>query len=173
MTMSYPVRTIDMEAYKIAFTQHIVRVLQNSIRHFIRKAVSKVPVDRGMARGTFLNLARVLSETVPISPKPHKGTKFYKQSGKPTVPRVPESGTIFSTVFNSINDVVKVNGSLIEFEFTNDLLYYYLNEFGLVHGPWDSYEEGKQELLAYFNANIAVDVPRLDDFITVTEVTIG
>lgn len=139
---------------------------------YIRKAISKVPVDYGMARGTFLNIAEKLNETVPINPKRTKYGVWYRQKGKGPVVRSPNAGRLFAhPYFPNTESIVKIEGDNITFEFSNDLLYYYLNEFGLVHGPWNSFEEGKVELLKYFNENLANDLPQIfPDFVTVTEV---
>lgn len=68
--------SLDLANLKIAIKQAIEVQSRIAARAFVRAAVPRVPIQSGMARGSFLNLGRALNVAIPM-PLPYKGDVAY------------------------------------------------------------------------------------------------
>lgn len=113
---------------------------------FIKASVPKVPVDTGMARGSFLNMARALNRfgfgvTVDINPaRIHSRKKplyYYTKSGE-RLPKTPQQGAKLTEY------ALGIEGNKVIFSFKSNVIHYALMDFYNVkgNGPWGSMEAG-------------------------------
>lgn len=143
---------------------------RQAAREFLRAIIKShaVPIDTGMAMGSFLNLGRFLNVAVPQGPGPHRGQRTYVHSDGTRYPnqKGPELGAQFAT---KPEDAFIFTPTSVTFQFETDVYHYILNEFGLVFGPWNSFEIGREAALAYSKANFVKQMPKLLDFVIMTE----
>src|SRR5205809_7342881 len=87
--ITYDVLTIKDDEYRRAVTNYILGRMYEAARAFVRAAIPKIPVDSGMARGTFLNIGKLLNLTIPIN-SISSGKLYYR--GAERLPKQPETG---------------------------------------------------------------------------------
>jgi len=139
----------------------LIQHMRDAARDFIVAAFEVVPVQSGLAAGTFLNLAAALDETLSIAPVVF-GLK-HKQPGVPTVPKQPASGKHFEKSHLPKEGAVK-------FSFQVKLNYYNLHEFGFQQRAWESFERGR---IAYLEKMKQIDQIELAGYIINTVVSFG
>lgn len=148
--------------------------LREAARRFLRAALTAVagdfPVDSGMAKGSFLNLARVLRMQLAISVR-STGKRYHTGEIK-----TPELGASLSTRYGSIGDVL--TGSFqtgYTFRFDSRVYHYYLNEFYSIkkvpNTPWKSFEAGRRAFITYMKTEGMAKLPRLSDLVSETRIT--
>lgn len=170
------VDTIKFERGKMMETnrKQLETHFRSAIKEFIIGALSKVPVDTGMAQGSFLHLSRFLRMGLAVPTKPIKRTDqyYYLRAGL-KIPKTPEYGARLSTtpaetiVFDKAKDK-------ITFEFQSKVHHYTLLEFFAVRGKgqWQSYQEGRRrffEKMKEFKSKI----PKIQSFLTRTTISFG
>lgn len=161
--ITYDVIKIDNEAYRRAVTNYILNKMYDAARAFVRAAIPKVPVDTGMARGTFLNVGRLLNVTIPINIK--SVGKLYNNRGQ-ILPKQPESGAALAI---KADRALRFQGDTFIFEFNQDVFHYNLNEFFGGHAPtapWRSYVVGQEAYNRSFASNFIKEFPQIQDYIT-------
>lgn len=158
----------------------IRKAVQNRMRlaaaAFIRASVPHVPVDTGMARGSFLNLARALTRagfpvSVDINPV-RVGTRkkpiwYYSEKGE-RLPKRPTTGASLSEyAFYS-------KGDKYTFDFETNVWHYAIMDFYNVkgNGPWESFKIGREAFLSVMQG-LKDDIPNLEKYITKTTVRSG
>lgn len=162
----------DLNSLTKRQTERLNAHARQAARVFLRAIISAgvVPIDTGMAMGSFLNLGRFLRVAVLEGPGPHNGQRTYTHSDgtKYVDQKGPELGARFAT---QPQDAFISTDDRVEFQFQTDVYHYYLNEFGLsFSSPWNSFEVGREAALAYSRANFLKDMPRLLNFIVKTEI---
>ena len=159
------------EALQKEVMAKIFKQVRLAAAEFVKASVPRVPVDTGMARGSFLNLIRALKNAgIPVElPSPLKRVSkrkkpvWYYQDGK-RFRKQPLTGQKFSET------TLKMTASQIVFNFKSKLLYYAIMDFYNVngHGPWESFEAGRQAFLAKMD-ELKTAVPDVTKFLTKTE----
>lgn len=161
--ITYDVLTIDNDAFRRAVTNYILHKMFDAARAFVRAAIPKVPVDTGMARGTFLNVGKLLDITIPINPKSFG--KIYSYGGL-RLPKQKESGAALAI---SADRAIRLEGNTFIFEFAQDVFHYNLNEFFGGHAPtapWGSYKAGQIAFEETFTKDFIKDFPQVKDYIS-------
>ena len=170
----------DSKSFTKALKDSNLKEFKAAAAAFIRAAVPLVPVDTGMARGSFLNLSRALRRAgfdapVPIIPKrKHTIRKpiWYYATRRKRIPKSPESGASLATpmdrvfVWNSRDQLV--------FNFTSKVRHYVIMDFsgGETERPWESFAAGRE---AFFNhiSTMKERLPKIKAFIIKTRIQMG
>jgi hypothetical protein len=155
--MTLPSFEWDSKKFNEALRTAVSTQVRQAARAFVRKAVVKVPVDTGQARGTFLPLGRFLRVSVPIggaSPKANKSSNTGSSGTNQLLFR-------FTTEKNGVY-----------FEIEPQLFYFWFNDFfahnypnGQLPTPWQSLESGKKAFLDYMQNVAPTKLPKLKDFV--------
>lgn len=163
--------SIDPEAYMKEVMAKVFKQVRLAAAEFVKASVPRVPVDTGMARGSFLNLIRALKNAgIPVEMPPalkrvgkRKKPVWYYQDGM-RYRKQPLTGQKFSET------TLKMTASKIIFNFKSKLLYYAIMDFYNVNGngPWESLEAGRQAFLAKMD-ELKTMVPDVKKFLTKTE----
>lgn len=88
---------LDLENLKAAIKKAIEIQSRLAARAFIRASVPRVPIQSGMARGSFLNLGRALRVAIPM-PLPYSGDVAYvevKRKRKGVRPHLYKAGETY------------------------------------------------------------------------------
>lgn len=180
---------IDVEAFTKAQHEAVEIHVRNCARAFVRAALEKVPVDTGMARGSFLNIGRFLRIHIPIKGKKtrlryrngrtwvERKRWYYPPNGGPKIPKTPESGAAL-TAFE-----FKRVGNTYQFIINSKVFHYTLqDEFavstrsgergGSPSAPWQSMRAGREAWFAEMK-NLKKKVPKITDFVTETTISLG
>lgn len=166
---SVDVLDFDAAAYTKAVNEKIAAEFRQAARAFIRAALPRVPVDSGMARGSFLNVGRFLRVAVPITPR-RTGLKYYPGGGKKPILKTAEAGAKLAT---RGEDVVKVLRGRVTFTFQTKVFHYLLeDQFGVRSGPWGSFEAGRAAFIESVRT-LKDRLPSIKGFITKTTITFG
>jgi|SRR5581483_3746129 len=163
--LSFKIDTLkfDESGYSKTVKKFAEVALRNAARRFIREAIQSVPVQTGMARGSYLNVGRLLRVAIKINPTVF-GAKYHGQ------PKTPELGASLSE-FGFRNQ-----GDLYIFEFGTDVEHYNINEFFGGHSPsapWFSFDKGRKAAEKYLLQDLPNRFPHIKDYLIVTTVTGG
>lgn len=167
--------------------QNAMRIrMRNAARAFVRAAVQQnlVPIQTGMARGTFLNIGRLLKVAIPLSGARftrinkksgtvRKGSPiiyYYGPDGK--ILKTPQAGAALAT---QTQDIFSDNGAIFNFHYGNDVIHYNINDFfPRVRGaPWGSYEAGAEAFIADMQKNLPKYFPQLLTALATVTITGG
>ena len=163
----------DANGYTVAMKKQLEIAYRKAAAEFLRAAIPLVPVDTGMARGSFLNIGRFLRVAVPISPKPRKTAKLYYHRGafSPGERMNPELGASYST---KVEDLFKWKANKLSFQFNTRVYHYNLLDAIGVRGqePWNSFSEGQKAFIESLSG-LSKRLPKITDFIILTNVTFG
>lgn len=165
----------DAKEYKRDILALIKAEFLEGARAFLRAAVvnqpSLVPIQTGMARGSFLNLGRLVKEIIPISPNPRfRNAKYYHRPGSEGEPKTPKAGQKYST---PEKDILKVTKAKMEFHFQIKTFHFLLEDrIGVHSGPWGSFEAGQQAFITRMS-NLINTLPTPKAYIVRTEVSFG
>lgn len=166
------------------FTQALHNNLEKQFRKaamaFLRAAAPRVPVDTGMARGSFLNLAKLLRTTLTFSRtsnSPKRKRLYYHRPGARGERMNPQLAQKYSTPPDKTK-ILKWNGTHISFQYATRVFHFNLHDgfgdFSGVHptsrGTWKSFENGRK---AFIKVIVKMKVPKVKDFIVRTTVSIG
>lgn len=150
---------------EVSFTRTLDRVLgqiiREAARHWLRAVLRSVPerggfpVLTGAAKSTLVPLGRVLRVAVPVNPEPRAGRNNI-------VDRRSEGESSQSFTLESKNFEYS-------FEWSNDILHYFLNEtfpmLQVQYTPWESLERGNEAFVAFLDEAIARRLPKVADYI--------
>lgn len=160
-----------------AVKKAVIIQMRNAARQFVRAALVSVsgsfPVDSGMAKGSFLNLGRLLRVAVPISPK-RTNLKYYGAGARGRI-KTPELGAELSTQYDSVEDVIKENASGFVFSFDAKTFHYLLNEFYSTRqpdSPWNTFEAGRRAFMESIKGSMS-KMPRVTSFLDQTTISFG
>ena len=170
--VKFKIRTLEFKHAK--YSKSVKRIIaiqfRESARAFLRAAIPLVPVETGMARGSFLNIAKFLRVSLVINPTKTKQMYYGAGGGGPLMQKNKESGASLSTF--SIPG--KSGKKKLEFKFNSAVWHYQLEDRIGVRSPsapWNSIAIG----MVAFNQKMSglltrPDFPKIKDFITTTEV---
>lgn len=134
-------------------------IIRQAAREWLRAVLKSVParggfpVVTGAAKSTLVPLGRVLRVAVPVRPV---GRKDRREEGEN------------SSKFKIVDDSVGGNKKYVySFEWSTDLLHYYINEFyGYIpHAPWNTTEAGEEAFVAYVEDALNRELPDISDHI--------
>lgn len=174
---------LDAEAMKKAVREAIEIRSREAARAFVRAAMPRVPVQTGMARGSFLNIGRALKVAIPIKPNPYrkrvrKNGSTYMQKIKWYYPpdksgrmsKTPESGAKLSS---DVPFFAWQNSGKYVFNFQSAVNHFNLNDhYHIASGPWHALEAGKDAYIAEM-AKIRNTLPKISAFMLETNITHG
>jgi hypothetical protein len=167
ITFQAEILSIDLAAWTKSLTEAAEVQLRQGAREFLRAAIPRVPIDTGMAVGSFLNIGRFLRVAVPRGPgpyrrsRPNEGPQTYKDPSGNEGLKTPDFGAELST---DPEDAFTRRNNIIAFTFRSNVYHYQLNEFGFF-GPWGSFDAGSEAMEQYM-LNVAVNkLPRITSFI--------
>lgn len=165
-----------LKEFKDVIKEHIIE----SLYVFGAEAAPNVPIDTGMARGTFLNLAHLVEQygysiqNIPVEPqrtnKDGTPLRYYHVGGR-KMDKTPESGRELTT---QSKDILKIRGNSYEVNYQTTVVHYnILDEYGAgTQSPWGSFSAGREQLLAHMQM-LRLKVPRLNKFVLQTTVSLG
>lgn len=173
---------LNRNRYTKAIKTHIYGSFVRAAVKFMDAAAPAIPVDTGMARGTFLNLlalARNLginsSASIPANPqrtrKDGSPLTYYHHDGSKR-DKIPVEGARLSTPADKI---IQFRGDKINMEFNTSVWHLDLNErFNTrVPGtPWHSFNRGREAFMRSL-ADLKDNMPRIEKYITVTTISGG
>ena len=174
----------DARTYSKAFHASIDRQMKSAARAFVRAAVLRIPVDTGMAAGSFLNLGRYLKRIglpgggvqgyVSLNRQSPTG-KYYHKPGRAERP-IPKDEFTPGNYGLSTDPVAAFQrkGHQHLFEFKSEVFHLTLNDLFGTHGraPWGAFEAGQQAFLATVRT-LVTKVPDVKEHMTKTTVTLG
>ena len=147
--------------------------LRSAARAFVKAAIVKVPVDTGMARGSFLNIGRFLKIAIPIPKRRtrHKDGSpilYYHRPGSKGIPKTPEAGANLS-----VYSFKKLGPGKMNFEFQSKVLHYVLEDrIGIHSQRWGSFEAGRNAFIKELR-NLKKRLPRVEAFLLKTTISFG
>ena len=167
---SGPIFTIEIQRFTERMQEAIRKRMRVSARAFIRAAVTTglVPIDTGMARGSFLNIGALLKVAIPAYGG-RTGAWYY--TGGEKLPKTPETGAELST---QAPQVFSDNGKVFKFYYGTDVIHYNINDF-FPHtpgAPWGSYEAGGNAFISeMLNGKLKKYIPSIKSAILVGRIT--
>lgn len=172
----------DKKAFKDAVLKAISIHHRQAIREFIRAAVPKIPVQTGMARGSYLNIGRLLRIAVPITGRSNYRTRtrdgrtwtefnyWYYPPGKGRrLPKTPASGAAL-TAFK-----IEQKGTKFNFILNSRVFHLTLQDELKVRSPtspWQSMRAGREAYVNYLKT-INKRIPKLNDYAITTMISVG
>jgi hypothetical protein len=160
---------LDHKAFSKTAIETLDTQMRNAAREFLRAAIPRVPIDTGMAVGSFLNIGRFLRIAVPIGPGPYsrkhpnwKTPQTYTHTDGTKMPKTPESGANLST---DPAQAFRREGEKVSFDFRSDVYHYMLNDIGLKYGPWHSFSAGRAAFEEYTREILPGKLPKVYEFI--------
>lgn len=160
---------INLIGAKKGLNDAIAEEVKQGMRAFLEAAIPKVPVYSGQARGTLRPLGRYLNVLIPISP-----TKAARKKHPGNTPRKGEDESLFEFKNEGFNHSVELKITLF---------YFIVNDF---HGanfegsenliqatPWGALEAGRKAFVAYLKQNLKKKIPRINQYVTRTPITVG
>lgn len=142
--------------------------IRQAARAFLRAAMIRVPVQSGMAKGSFIPLATLLKVALPINPTIRRPAKYLGGDLKS-----PELGASLAT---NPNEIFVEAGDTFTFNYSNDVYHYLLNELtngGSKTAPWLSFETGEAAFDEYIEKNFEDKLPNLLNFMKITTIKSG
>lgn len=163
------VLNFDAAGYTRAVTAAIEAEFRQAARAFIRAAIPRIPVQTGMAKGSFLNVGRFLRVAVPIAPT-RFNQRYYPPGGGNSIPKTPESGAALST---QPNEMITRVGNRFVFEFSSRVFHLTLEDLIGVHsGPWGAFAAGRAAFMQRMR-QLRTRLPRIGEYVTRTSITYG
>lgn len=165
----------DAIGYTNAVKKSIEIQFRKAAAAFVRAAIDPskgggVPVQTGMAKGSFLNIGRFLRVAVPISPR-KRNQWYYPPNGGARIPKTPQTGAALST---QPADAFKWNNNRLSFEFETGVFHYTLNDLiGIHRSPWGTFAAGREAFIREMSEGLRQRLPNIGSFITLTSITYG
>ncbi len=174
----------DMESYSKTFKKEFEIHTKQAARAFVLAAIPAIPVQTGMARGSYLNVGRFLNINIPI---PSKGSYQRTRKGRtytvrnpiyysPTgvrMPKTPESGAaltafVFETKYtsNGIEHIFRVNSKVFHYTLQDEM------HVRSPTSPWYSMRKGRDAWINYMQ-KIEERLPSVKEFIGKTTISFG
>ncbi len=187
LTATVQVPKFDTVAYTKAVLRQIELQMKQAARAFVRAAVSRIPVDTGMAAGSFLNLGTYLRKIglgdngnlsvrtyIDVNRK-HGTGKYYHSPGSAgnPIPKNEDTPGNYDLVTKNV-DVLRPTSNGASFQFQSSVYHLTLNDLigSKGTGPWHSFEYGQAAFLLEMRG-LKSRLPRVGDYITKTAVTLG
>jgi hypothetical protein len=176
----------DSKGYTKELHASIARQMRVAALAFVRAALSRIPVDTGMAAGSFLLLGRYLRRIkigdahvesfVSSQRQTPRGKKWYYLGKGKNQRRVPKDehtpgneGLVDRPA--SLAFQKKENNHLFVFE--TRVFHFTLLDLGLTGDPpWDAFKTGQEAFVASMRG-LALVIPPVHGYITKSTVTIG
>ncbi len=162
ISITLPKYKFNAEAYSRSLYTSLNVQVRNAAREFLREMVQHIPVDTGQARGTLFPLGRFLNVAVPTN------------GADPTRTKSPSTG---SQSQNMLLFDFPESEDGVYFEIQIQLFYFWFNEFfqhnypnAQLDTPWESIEAGKKAFISFMKKEAPKRMPKVKDFITVTQV---
>ncbi len=164
---------VDILKFKhTKYTKNVKRITEiqfrQAARAFLRAAIPLVPVQTGMARGSFLNIAKFLNVQLVINPTKF-GQKYY--AGGTPIAKTKQTGASLTTF--SIPG--RKSKKKLEFRFNSKVFHYGLEDTLGVRSPSSPWNSMKIGMIAFNEVMSKLtkrsDYPKVADFISTT--TIG
>lgn len=181
----------DAKGARDDFLAALYHVMLQAAEQFIQTAAPRVPIDTGMARGSFLNLLQLLRANgyghgvfIPTEPqrvsdtgKPlryypvrvgrHGGRKYAIYSSK-TMPKTPATAMKLSTALHSI---LALKGDQWVFTYETRVNHFNLNEYAR---NWHAFVLGRQAMDAFLvSAKVKDALPDLSSYVKVSTLSSG
>ena len=163
--------TFDSKKYSAALKKRLEKEFRLAVAAFVRAAVPLIPVQTGMARGSFLNIGALVRELVPITPT-RFNQRYYATASGASLPKTPAQGAALSTPKSQI---LKWDGNTFKFQFQSRVFHLTLNDFfggGSPTAPWGAFEAGRQAFMNHLKGLKGV-FPDVKSFFTKTTLTFG
>lgn len=157
----------DSSGYTKAMKKALEVQFRHAARAFLRAAIPRVPVQTGMARGSFLNIGRLLNVAVPIQP-----TLFNQFYYPGRLPKTPATGAALST---PAENVITWKSNQIRFEFQTKVWHYTLEDYFGVRSPsapWQSFMLGRIAFMEEMRA-LKDRLPKIKSYMTRTTISFG
>lgn len=148
---SLPIMNLDVARYTKTLDRVMGQIIREAAREWLRAVIVNVPVETGSAKSTLQPLGRLLRRVaVPINPT--KSASDYEHRWGAS------DFNIFDKNFE------------YSFEWSSDLLHYYLNEFfpiaTVASAPWHSLDAGEQAFLSYVDWALQNRLPDIEIDVT-------
>ncbi len=193
--MKADILKIDDKANK-KLDSFLLKEYRQAARAFVREAVQHIPVDTGMARGTFLHLGRLLKVAVKINPKRNRDIlsrgRVYSIDYERTPPKywhrpargefkTPELGAELaivndqpSSAFNKADDLFKQIGAKIEFKLTSKTFHLTLNDLegSVGTGPWQAFQKAEAVMFNQLST-MHKRLPGIAKFVLKSRISVG
>jgi hypothetical protein len=172
----------DFESYSKTRQEQIQIQSRQAARKFVRAAISKIPIQTGMARGSYLNIGRLLGVAIPLSGKTRyryrtrngkqyreKNIWYYPPGGGAKIPKTPESGASL-TAFS-----IEVTQGGFEFIIHPKVFHLTLQDEFHVRSPtspWHSMKAGREAWLEEMK-KFKKRWPKIGDYIIKTVISFG
>lgn len=156
----------DKDAYLKNLKETLEKENRQAARAWLRAIVldhDLPPVWTGEARGSLRPLGQFLRVAIPIKPSNSKGALYAMAHG-----HTAEAGAAQGHFKLGVEGKARV-----VFEFSTDVVHYFINEFYNVKppihlikpGPYHSFEKGKKAYDAYIKENLFKNLPKLHSYI--------
>lgn len=152
----------------------IKAVMLGATRAFALVASQNVPVDTGMARGSFRTRVnffgedRPLGRSIIIQPKPSKHKKKYRSGGYKSITRGKEL---------SMYNLTRNSSGSYSFSFESKVWHYQVDEFHAIvfikSSPWYSLMRGRTAYRNYIQKNLPLAIRSLADYMYSSSITGG
>jgi hypothetical protein len=149
---------------------------------FLETVAPAIPVDTGMARGSFLNMLALLENKgytpdVDIPSQPQRTKKdgrpySYKHTDGRRMPKTPRQGALLST---KKSQIIRFVDNRIQVEFNSQVKHLNLNErlATRVPGtPWMAFSRGRDKFLKEIRSAKGA-IPELTSYLVMTTLTVG
>lgn len=181
----------DAKGARDDYLAALYHVMLQAAEQFIEIAAPRVPIDTGMARGSFLNLLQLLNVNglghnvyIPKEPqrvgndgKPlryypvrvgrHAGKKVAIHSSK-SLQKTPATAMKLST---ALNGILVLKGEQWVFTYETRVNHFNLNEYAR---NWHAFVLGRQAAAAYLtSAKVKEFLPNLSSYVSVSVISSG
>lgn len=153
---------LDKAKYTRSLNRALGIVIREAAREWLRAVITSVPsrggfpVLTGAAKSTLAPLGRFLR--VAIGDTSPVGKLDRRSEGEK------------ASSFKITDDKTASSDFVYEFEWSNDILHYYLNEFyqmpTVASSPWHSLDAGRAAFIKYVEENLPKRIPNIADYIS-------
>lgn len=168
---------LDKKKITNALFAKVKKVVVLALLDFLKVALTRVPVDTGMAQGTFIPLMlaiqRSARQSVEIPTQPIRNEDPYMTVGRRRILRTVKGGAETGRPV-LIDDIIEQLVTQININYGTVLRYFNLLEFqgGKGHRPWNAYREGAKAFRRYLKEHLLDEVEGLKNFFGTTEINV-
>lgn len=188
---------IDSKRSAKIINEFLLKEYRVAAAAFVREAIKHIPVDTGMAAGSFLHIGRLLRVAINITPKKTRevtirgrnytinyGKRFpyYYHSPAYRKPKTPELGSQLTSVNGTPSDqlgddpnsLFKQIGASIEFKLSAKTFHLTLNDLvgSSGTGPWGAFAKGEEVMMARLRT-MNKRFPSIDKFLLRSRISVG
>lgn len=167
----------DQVAYTKTLDRIMGQIIREAARNWLRAVLTSVPeregfpVLTGAAKSTLSPLGRMLRVAVPVIPVARPSRQYFDKRRGKTYTRKSETTIVDRRAEGQASQqfLLISNNFNYTFEWSTDLLHYFINEyFGRIpFAPWHTLEKGARAFADYANNAILTRLPNLAGFIEV------